>query len=70
MGEQILRAGDTAGFAAGAADGHHLVNRSEEEAVYMEVGSRVTEEVVQYPDIDLVYRRDENIFTNKHGEIY
>ena len=69
-GEQVLRAGDTAGFAAGVADGHHLVNKGSEEAVYIEVGSRRDGDVVEYPDIDLIYLQDSNGFTNKRGEAY
>ena len=69
-GEQILPAGDTAGFPAGVADGHHLVNKGSEEAVYIEIGSRVTGDVVDYPDIDLVYLKEAGIFTNKRGESY
>ena len=69
-GEQVLRAGDTAGFAAGVADGHHLVNKGSEEAVYIEVGSRREGDVVEYPDIDLIYLQDSNGFTNKSGEAY
>ena len=69
-GEQILRAGDTAGFPAGVVDGHHLVNKGSEEAVYIEIGSRVTGDVVDYPDIDLVYLKEAGIFTNKRGESY
>ena len=33
-GETILKAGDAAGFKAGVANGHHLVNRSGRDAVY------------------------------------
>ncbi len=69
-GEQLLDAGDTAGFAAGVADGHYLVNRGAEEAVYVEVGSRTADDVVDYPDIDLIYRRGEGMFSNKRGESY
>ena len=69
-GEQVLRAGDTAGFSAGVADGHHLVNKGSEEAVYIEVGSRRDGDVVEYPDIDLIYVQDSNGFTNKSGEAY
>ncbi|MFP6689089.1 MAG: cupin domain-containing protein [Alphaproteobacteria bacterium] len=69
-GEQTLRAGDTAGFPASAVDGHHLVNKSSEEAQYLEIGSRIAGDVVAYPDIDLVYHSDGRIFTNKRGEKY
>ncbi|MDP7642936.1 MAG: cupin domain-containing protein [Alphaproteobacteria bacterium] len=69
-GEQILGAGDTAGFAAAAGDGHHLVNKGSQEALYLEVGSRVAGDVVSYPDIDLMYRGDAGIFTNRRGDAY
>src|SRR5271169_4516419 len=39
-GEEILRAGDCAGFKAGIKDGHHLQNRSQRDAVLLEIGSR------------------------------
>ena len=53
-GEQVLRAGDCAGFPAGAPNGHHFQNRSNGEAVLLEVGSRrPVEDGVDYPDIDL-----------------
>ncbi|MDA0230797.1 MAG: cupin domain-containing protein [Proteobacteria bacterium] len=69
-GEQTLKAGDTAGFPAGTADGHHLVNLGSEDARYLEIGSRVAGDVVSYPDIDLVYLGDEGIFTDKLGKAY
>src|SRR5262245_64055888 len=39
-GEIVLRPGDAAGWKAGVADGHHLINRSSSDAVYLEVGTR------------------------------
>ena len=38
--EQRLTPGMCAGFAAGRSDGHCLVNRTERDAVYLEVGDR------------------------------
>lgn len=54
-GETILRAGDAAAFPAGAANGHHLINRSNADAVFLEVGTRAGIEIVEYSDpaIDL-----------------
>jgi uncharacterized cupin superfamily protein len=53
-GEETLRAGDSAGFKAGDPDGHHLQNRSDREAVVLEVGSRFPDgDTAEYPDIDL-----------------
>lgn len=53
-GEQVLRAGDCAGFAAGVADGHQLQNRSDAPAVVLEVGSRRPDDVCDYADLDMV----------------
>ena len=56
-GEQMLRAGMCAGFPAGTADGHQLINRSGRPAVYLEVSNRMEADVVYYtdPDVDMVW---------------
>jgi len=53
-GEETLRAGDCAGFKAGAPDGHHLQNRSGADALVLEVGTRREGDEATYPDIDLL----------------
>lgn len=53
-GEELLEAGDAAGFKAGDPDGHHLQNRSESPATILEIGSRRAGEVAHYSDIDMV----------------
>ncbi len=58
-GETLLRAGDAAAFPRGDGNGHHLANRSEKPALYLEVGTRSEREHVHYPDDDLVLIRDE-----------
>ena len=70
--ETPLGAGEAAAFKAGHADGHYLLNRSAEDAVVLEIGTRASDERCHYPDIDLVYeKRDGKIrFTNKAGEPY
>ena len=53
-GEEVLVAGDCAGFRAGDPDGHHLQNRSDQEVVVLEVGGRQPgSDACDYPDIDL-----------------
>lgn len=52
-GEETLKAGDCATFAKGVSDGHHLVNNSKAMARVLEVGSRSSEDVCTYPDIDM-----------------
>ncbi len=60
-GETLLKAGDAAAFPAGVANGHHQVNRSGAEAVFLEVGSRAEFETVEYTDpaIDMKAVKDE-----------
>lgn len=71
-GEQILRPGDAAGFKAGSDNGHHLVNRSGRDAVYLEIGTRSKHERAHYPDVDLMAVRDNKgmRYTHKNGEPY
>ncbi|MCP5367331.1 MAG: cupin domain-containing protein [Hyphomicrobiales bacterium] len=72
-GEQVLTPGMAAGFPAGAADGHHLVNRTNAPAVYLEVGDRTAGDEVDYPDIDMLLRRDGDgraRFVRKDGTPY
>jgi uncharacterized cupin superfamily protein len=54
-GEQPLRAGDCAGFPAGARNGHHFINRSGAPAVLLVVGTRNDEDYGEYPDIDMKF---------------
>ena len=71
-GEQTLTAGMAAGFPAGVADGHHLINRSNSDAVYLEIGDRTPADQVNYPNEDLVAKYSPNgwIFTHKDGNLY
>jgi uncharacterized cupin superfamily protein len=57
-GETVLGPGDCAGFKAGVANGHHLVNKSQRDALYLEIGTRAAGERAHYPDVDLVVERD------------
>jgi uncharacterized cupin superfamily protein len=71
-GEQTLGPGMCAGFPAGRADGHHLVNRSGKPATYLEMGGRDPQDAVDYPDIDMrvMPTPEGRRFTNKKGEPY
>jgi len=70
--EQVLRPGDAAGFKANTPNGHHLVNRSERDAVYLEVGTRSKRERAYYSDVDMMVVRDDNgmRYMHKNGEPY
>jgi uncharacterized cupin superfamily protein len=52
-GPEILKPGMCAGFPKGRADGHHLVNHSDQDAWYLEVGDRSPGDAAFYPDNDL-----------------
>ena len=69
-GETILSPGDAAGFKAGSGIAHCLVNRSERDAVYLEVGNRARSERVHYPNVDFMMERDETgrRYFRKSGE--
>ena len=72
-GETPLARGMCAGFRAGTGDGHHLVNRASENAVYLEVGDRSKGDRVTYPDDDMQAVLDDNgqwIFLRKDGSPY
>ncbi len=70
-GEETLRAGECAGFKAGVADGHQLQNRSQREALILEIGTRKPrEEEVIYPGIDLKIPRGATGFTHADGRPY
>ena len=71
-GEVVLKPGDAAGFKAGSGNAHKLVNRTNRDAVYFEVGTRAKSERVHYPDVDLVMERDENgrRYLHRSGEPY
>ena len=58
-GETVLKPGDAAGFKAGSGIAHCLINRSDRDAVYLEVGTRAKSERVTYPDVDFYMERDE-----------
>jgi len=52
-GRQMLQPGMCAGFPAGDANGHCLINETDKEVVYLEVGDRTVGDSVVYPDDDL-----------------
>jgi uncharacterized cupin superfamily protein len=70
-GEEILGAGDCAGFKAGLKNGHHLQNRSSRDVVVLEIGSRkVAEDEGEYPDIDLRFLKGHAGYARMDGTPY
>ncbi len=52
-GDTALAPGMCAGFKAGSGDAHHLLNRTDRDVVYLEVGNRAAADGAEYPDDDL-----------------
>ena len=71
-GEQVLTAGMVAGFPAGARDGHRLINRSDRDAIILEVGDRAANDECDYSDIDMLVRwiDGEEKYLHKDGTPY
>ena len=71
-GEEILKAGDCAGFKAGEEDGHHFQNRSSGDVLLLEVGTRIDGDGAVYPGIDLAYPPDGKpaLYTRRDGTPY
>lgn len=71
-GETVLTPGMAAGFPAGVANGHHLVNRGTVPVTYLEIGTRSADEDATYPDIDLTGVKRGGVFRffHKSGEPY
>jgi uncharacterized cupin superfamily protein len=70
-GEEVLRPGDCIAFKAGVADGHHLVNRSDRDAVVLEVGTRDPDrDRCVYADIDMIAEPKVEPYLHKDGAAY
>ncbi len=52
-GRTPLAAGSCAGFKAGSGDAHQLVNETDADVVYLEIGDRTPGDSAVYPDDDL-----------------
>jgi uncharacterized cupin superfamily protein len=71
-GEEMLQAGDCAGFKAGVKNGHCLQNRTGQVARFLVVGSRSDADHGGYPDIDMAFKADSDGggFIHKDGTPY
>lgn len=69
-GDTVLRAGDCAAFPKNSGNGHHLINRSNSVAVYLEVGSRQPDDLTTCSDIDMMSTNADGRFVRKDGTPY
>ena len=67
-GESVMRAGDCAGFPMKSGNGHHLVNRSTEDGVFLVVGTRGSEGALPLSRCRPSFRRGRG-GRKIHGEI-
>jgi len=67
-GETVMRPGDVAVFPKGVANGHHLVNRTDQPCRLIAIG-RAPAGLCYYSDIDMMVdpSRDDNMYTRKDG---
>jgi uncharacterized cupin superfamily protein len=69
-GEILLKAGECAAFPKATGNGHHLINESSVMAVYLEVGSRNSNDLTTCSDIDMKSSNREGRFVHKDGSPY
>ena len=69
-GETLLRAGHCAAFPKNSGNGHHMINRSEAMAVYLEIGSRQPADLTTCSDIDMMSSNADGRFVHKDGRPY
>lgn len=67
--ETLLHPGDIAAFPKGVANGHHLVNRSAEDIVFVAIGRPAATDC-HYPDVDMHLDAASGTFTHKDGSAY
>ena len=67
-GEILMRAGDIAVWPAGVANGHHLVNRTDRDCVFIAIGTGDRAKGGGYSDIDMTF--DEDGYYHKDGMPY
>jgi uncharacterized cupin superfamily protein len=67
-GETIVRTGDIIGWAKGTSNGHHLINRSDTDCIFVAI-SAGARSGGGYSDIDMLFTADGQ-YTTKTGEDY
>ena len=65
-GRTVMRAGDCASFPKGDGNGHHLINESDRDCMFIAVG-RPAVETAHYPDIDMRFDGAGQRYVRKDG---
>ena len=69
-GPQRFEAGMVVGFPAGVENSHHLLNETDADVVFLEIGTRAMNDVCNYGDADLLGERADGRprhFTHRDG---
>lgn len=69
-GETRVGAGECAAFPKNTPDGHCFINKSQTDAIYLEVGTRSGKDTATYPDIDLHLVVGKGGWRHKDGTFY
>ena len=72
-GEEWLSPGMCAGFPHGTGNAHHLVNRTQADVLYLEIGDRTFPDHVTYPEDDIqaeLVEKERYRFMRKDGTPY
>jgi uncharacterized cupin superfamily protein len=74
-GQTQLQPGDVIGFKGGIANGHRIINQSDEPVEILEVGTRQPDQdEAEYPDADLRYVQNPDgpgrVFVKRNGTPY
>jgi uncharacterized cupin superfamily protein len=67
--ESAMRPGDIAAFPKGAANGHHLVNRSDRPCTFVAIGKPAVSDC-HYPDVDMHLNAGADGYVRKDGTPY
>jgi uncharacterized cupin superfamily protein len=68
QGYQKLSPGMCVGFKAGTGDGHRLLNETDAEVTYLEIGDRMPDDEVTYPDDDLKAVEQNGVWKYLHAD--
>ncbi len=68
-GDEVLHAGDAAGFKANDGNGHCLQNRSAQDATVLEIGTRAPQSMAYYSDIDMIAQPG-GLYAHRDGTPY
>ena len=69
-GETPLKAGECAAFPKNSGNGHHLINRSDRVATYLEIGSRHPDDLISCSDVEMMSASSDGLFRHKDGRPY